>query len=94
MTDESYKLTLSDNVQRMSDKAFIPMTLDNGDYKEYLEWLIEGNEPLPSDPLPQRKPTLIERAIMFLLINTFPGNPDAIIVKDKLIAELDKIVKS
>jgi hypothetical protein len=29
--------------------AIVPVTEDNRDYKEYLEWLAEGNEPLPAD---------------------------------------------
>ena len=28
---------------------FIPMNEANTDYQEYLEWLAEGNEPLPPD---------------------------------------------
>ena len=27
----------------------IPMVIGNVDYDEYLEWLEEGNEPLPAD---------------------------------------------
>jgi len=27
----------------------IPMVRGNSDYQEYLEWLAEGNEPLPAD---------------------------------------------
>lgn len=29
--------------------AFIPFDPANRDYAEYLEWLAEGNEPLPAD---------------------------------------------
>ena len=36
-------------VQRASDNAFIPFDPANRDYTEYLEWLSEGNEPLPAD---------------------------------------------
>jgi hypothetical protein len=36
-------------VQRLSDNAVIPFDELNTDYKEYLEWLAEGNEPLPAD---------------------------------------------
>ena len=36
-------------VMRLSDMAGIPFSSDNIDYQEYLEWLAEGNEPLPAD---------------------------------------------
>jgi hypothetical protein len=36
-------------IKRLSDNAFIPFDPDNTDYQEYLEWLAEGNEPLPPD---------------------------------------------
>lgn len=36
-------------VQRLSDSAFIPMSLDNTDYQAYLKWLSEGNTPTPAD---------------------------------------------
>jgi hypothetical protein len=36
-------------IQRLSDGSFIPFAPGNRDYQEYLEWLAEGNEPLPPD---------------------------------------------
>jgi hypothetical protein len=39
----------SKTVKRLSDNAFIPFDPDNTDYQQYLEWLSEGNEPLPAD---------------------------------------------
>ena len=36
-------------VKRIDDNAFIPFDPDNSDYQKYLEWLSEGNEPLPAD---------------------------------------------
>jgi len=36
-------------IKRLADNAFIPFDPANTDYQEYLEWLAEGNEPLPAD---------------------------------------------
>jgi len=36
-------------VKRLEDNAFIPFDPANTDYKAYLQWLAEGNEPLPAD---------------------------------------------
>ena len=38
-----------DVVLRLNDSLIIPCIEDNTDYQEYLEWLAEGNEPLPAD---------------------------------------------
>tara|TARA_A100001015_G_C14780427_1_gene628937 strand:- start:4 stop:165 length:162 start_codon:yes stop_codon:yes gene_type:complete len=34
---------------RLTDGAWIPVNEGNTDYQEYLEWLAQGNEPLPAD---------------------------------------------
>lgn len=49
-----YKLInglISDTVciQRQSDNAFIPFDPANTDYQAYLQWLSEGNEPIPAE---------------------------------------------
>lgn len=36
-------------IQRLSDKAFIPANEENTDYQEYLEWVAAGNTPEPAD---------------------------------------------
>jgi hypothetical protein len=37
------------SVLRLTDHASIPFDPANRDYTEYLEWLSQGNEPLPPD---------------------------------------------
>ena len=36
-------------IQRISDTDFIPLDPANTDYQKYLEWVAEGNTPLPAD---------------------------------------------
>jgi hypothetical protein len=38
-----------DTVKRLADNAFIPFDPANTDYQTYLEWIAEGNVPLPAD---------------------------------------------
>jgi len=58
-----YKLTASrTTVQRLSDNAFIPFDVGNRDYRLYLTWLDEGNEPLPPDPIPIVIPQTVSMA--------------------------------
>ena len=46
-----YKLTDSPSIiVRIADGAHIPADPTNTDYQRYLEWLSEGNTPLPVDP--------------------------------------------
>lgn len=42
-----YKLTNSNVLLRLSDKAYIPISEDNTDYQEYLSWIAKGNQPEP-----------------------------------------------
>jgi len=45
-----YKLTQNSNqVQRLSDSAFIPFDPQNSDYIAFLKWIEEGNVPTPAD---------------------------------------------
>jgi hypothetical protein len=36
-------------VIRLDGHLFVPFDPDNTDYQAYLEWLAEGNTPLPAD---------------------------------------------
>jgi hypothetical protein len=36
-------------VKRLSDNAFIPFDPANTDYQAFLQWLAEGNQPLPAE---------------------------------------------
>ena len=49
-----YQLTTSTSIIRLADHACIPPDPGNRDYREYLEWVEEGNtpEPAPEPPAP------------------------------------------
>lgn len=52
-----YKLTNSTSITRLSDGAYIPSDRSNTDYAAYLQWLGDGNMPLPADPIVIPVPT-------------------------------------
>lgn len=51
-----YQLTNGDAIIRLSDNAYIPQSPANRDYRDYLDWLEEGNEPLPASAAPAPGP--------------------------------------
>lgn len=59
-----YKQANSSYVIRLTDKAYVPLTPKNRDYRDYLSWLEGGNIPQLCDPpiggvpafLPEVKP--------------------------------------
>ena len=55
-----YQLTTtSTSIIRLSDGAHIPDDPRNIDYKDYLEWVNEGNTPLPAPAPPPPPPNYI-----------------------------------
>lgn len=44
-----YQLINNNSILRLSDNAFIPTDPANTDYQVYLDWLEEGNTPLPAE---------------------------------------------
>ena len=52
----TYQLTSGETILRLSDNAHIPQDPGNRDYREYLDWLEEGNTPLPAPPPPPPAP--------------------------------------
>lgn len=44
-----YKIINDTTVLRLKDNAFVPHDFGNRDYVKYLDWVAEGNEPLPRD---------------------------------------------
>ncbi len=53
----TYQLTGSKSIHRLADNVFIPPDPANSDYAAYLQWLSEGNTPLPA-PEPEPAPVL------------------------------------
>ena len=56
MSTPMYQLTSGDTIVRLSDNAFIPNDPGNRDYREYLQWIEEGNTPLPAPAPPAPGP--------------------------------------
>ena len=59
MSTIMYQLTSGDTIVRLSDNAFIPNDPGNRDYREYLQWIEEGNTPLPAPSPPAPGPDYI-----------------------------------
>jgi len=59
----TYQLTQGNTIKRLSDNAFIPPSIANTDYQQYLKWLEEGNTPLPPDPIPEPEPLTAQQKL-------------------------------
>jgi hypothetical protein len=51
-TTMTYQLTNGDTILRLEDGAYIPQAPGNRDFRLYLDWLEEGNTPLPAPAPP------------------------------------------
>jgi len=59
-----YQLTLATSILRIADNTFIPTDPDNREYREYLQWLEAGNQPLPApEPAPIPAPLTTEQKL-------------------------------
>lgn len=47
-----YQLISEETILRVADGAWIPVEPENADYRAFLEWLEEGNVPLPAPEPP------------------------------------------
>ena len=56
-----YKLTNTETIIRIADKASIPADPANSDYAEYLEWVEAGNTATAADAIPD--PTYQENRV-------------------------------
>lgn len=84
-----YKLTNNGNIIRLSDKATIPMSEENSDYKNYLKWIEEGNTPEPVDIIPVPVPQIISRFQAKAQLH----NDGLLILVESMIAESGALVK-
>jgi len=58
----AYQLTEGDTILRLADRATIPAVSGNVDYENYLEWVAEGNSPLPAPkPAPPKPQTPLDK---------------------------------
>lgn len=82
-----YKIT-SLGVRR-SDGAEIPQNPDNRDWREYLQWLAQGNTPLPADPAP----VFVDRgAVLRTKLDELKGRAQAPTTLAELIGALKEYV--
>jgi len=58
-----YKLINNTIIFRLEDYTYIPSDPTNTDYQQYLQWLSEGNEPLPMDPIVEPEPLTPEQKL-------------------------------
>ena len=59
----TYKLTNTNCIVQIESGMWIPCSVENIDYQQYLKWLEEGNEPLPPDPIPEPEPLTAQQKL-------------------------------
>lgn len=86
-----YKLTKFNNVQRLSDNAFVPFDDRNGDYIRYKAWLAEGNTPEPADPIPEPVASTTDQALALLLKLAETKSAEDTALKADLLTKLEGV---
>lgn len=67
----AYRLTNGDAIIRSQDSTWIPADPQNRDYREYLNWLAEGNTPEPAPPPPPPGPDYLAFWDALLVSNVY-----------------------
>jgi hypothetical protein len=58
-----YKIINDYVVYKIDNEFYIPRDPANTDYQQYLNWVSQGNEPLPPDPIPEPEPLTPEQKL-------------------------------
>ena len=81
-----YKLAKNNIVICIADNAFIPFDPANTDYQAYLEWLAEGNTPLPAiEPVVEEPAPVVEAPLPVVVDEAAPV--DEPVVPEPLVDE-------
>lgn len=72
-----------ETVLRTKDSAIIPFDINNGDYRAYLEWLEQGNNPDPVEPIQKTWEEIIGQRNTLLQESDWTQLPDVPLTPEK-----------